>query len=211
MAGGVEGLCISEGDGVAVETEPGNMVGPTSQGLNTRFGEYRGGGMNSSDYPPDVITSDTPRLEPCDIRASETDPLFRKICQKGTNTIVDETNLGSFAYEWNQYDTALLNSGNFTNDPVTGSPPGVLERRIIQIPVTDCSGLNNGQSTLPVVGTICFYLLQRVPPGGGLDSVIFGEVVENCGGGGVPGSTPGPGTSAAYIIQLYDDPASTDS
>ncbi|MGI9264127.1 MAG: hypothetical protein ACR2QU_04310, partial [Gammaproteobacteria bacterium] len=88
--------------------------------------------------------------------------------------------------------------------------PGVAERRIVQIPVTDGSGLNNGQSTLPVVGTICFYLLQEVTQHG-LDSFVFGEIIEDCGGAGVPGPTPGPGTSSAYIIQLYDDPDSSDS
>ncbi len=32
------------------------MTGPVSRGLNTRFGQYSGGGVNSTDYPPDVIT-----------------------------------------------------------------------------------------------------------------------------------------------------------
>lgn len=210
MAGGVEGLCVRDGGQVSVETEPGNMVGPTSQGLNTRFGVYQGGGMNPTDYPPDVITRQgNPDLEACDVKASPEDPEFRQICRKGSTTFVTESNLNENAFTWSNYDAAM-GASNFTNHPVSGSPPGVTERRIIQIPVTDCSGLNNGQSTLPVVGTICFYLLQKVTQHG-QDSFVFGEIIEDCGGAGVPGITPGPGTSAAYIIQLYDDPASTDS
>lgn len=211
MAGGVEGLCVNDGDQVTVETEPGNMVGPTAQGLNTRFGKYGGGGMNAADYPPDLITrQDNPRLEPCEVRADPDDPDFRQICRPGTEGYITAANLHENSYDWATYDSDMF-AGNFTNPPdgATG-PPGVAERRIVQIPVTDCSGLNNGQSTLPVVGTICFYLIQEVEHHG-LDSYIFGEVIEDCGGAGIPGSTPGPGTSAAYIIQLYDDPDSTDS
>ena len=35
-----------------VTTKPGNNTGPTAQGLNTRFGEYQGGGMNATDFRP---------------------------------------------------------------------------------------------------------------------------------------------------------------
>ena len=41
-----------------VETKPGNDTGPTAQGLNTRFGEYQGGGMNATDFPPDKVTTE---------------------------------------------------------------------------------------------------------------------------------------------------------
>ena len=53
MAGGGT-LCPLVGDNV--QTKPGNTVGPSIQGLNTRFGEY-GGGLSSSSYPPDLITN----------------------------------------------------------------------------------------------------------------------------------------------------------
>ena len=46
-----------------VTTKPGNNVGPTAQGLNTRFGEYQGGGMNATDFPPDKVTTEpSPQL-----------------------------------------------------------------------------------------------------------------------------------------------------
>ena len=45
--GGME--CRSVGDNV--QTAPGNKAGPTSQGLNTRFGIYNGP-VSASDYPP---------------------------------------------------------------------------------------------------------------------------------------------------------------
>jgi hypothetical protein len=40
-----------------VTTKPGGTVGPTGQGLNTRFGDY-GGGLASSDYPSDYVTTE---------------------------------------------------------------------------------------------------------------------------------------------------------
>jgi hypothetical protein len=45
--------CIEDS---SVTTEPGNTVGPTAQGFNTRFGIYQGG-MSSSEAPPDVVTT----------------------------------------------------------------------------------------------------------------------------------------------------------
>ncbi|MGI9264126.1 MAG: pilus assembly protein TadG-related protein [Gammaproteobacteria bacterium] len=208
MAGGVEGLCLDAGDTPTVETEPGNMVGPTAMGLNTRFGQYKGGGMNRADYPPDVITRQgNPELTVCNDKAAPGDPDYRQICPTGSNTFVTRDNLNTHAYTHANYE-AHRAANNFNNPP--GPNGGVFERRILTLPVTDCSGRNNGQSTLPVVGFVCFYLLQDVQQKG-KDSYIFGQLIDGCGGTGVPGSTPGPGNSSAYIIQLYDDPSSTDS
>jgi len=207
MAGGVEGLCV-DANSDTVETEPGNMVGPTAMGLNTRFGDYKGGGMNRADYPPDVITrQDDPKLTVCNDKAGPGDADYRQICPQGSGTFVTRTNLNTHAYTHANYETHRA-ANNFNNPPGPGG--GVFERRILALPVTDCSARNNGQSTLPVVGFVCFYLLQDVEQKG-KDSYIFGQLIRDCGGTGVPGPTPGPGTSSAYIIQLYDDPASTDS
>ena len=44
----------------------------------------------------------------------------------------------------------------------------------------------------------------------GNDNYVYGQFIQSCASGGVPGpnpsSAPGP-----YIIQLYDDPSSGDS
>lgn len=45
--------CATLGD--SVTTEPGGNVGPVAQGLNTRFGQYRGP-VSADDYPPDAVT-----------------------------------------------------------------------------------------------------------------------------------------------------------
>lgn len=43
------------GTGEAIETEPGNTVGPFAQGINTRLGIYKGP-VSADEYPPDWFT-----------------------------------------------------------------------------------------------------------------------------------------------------------
>ena len=67
LAGGY-GSCLT--DASAVTTKPGNTVGPTAQGFNTRFGVYQGG-MSRAEYPPDLVTSDIPYNEYTSIYAND--------------------------------------------------------------------------------------------------------------------------------------------
>lgn len=53
LAGEYEG-CVVIGEDE--NTKPGNTAGPSLQGINTRFGEWSGAGMNPTDHPPDVVT-----------------------------------------------------------------------------------------------------------------------------------------------------------
>jgi len=52
MAGGGT-ICPQIGENV--QTKPGNTVGPSVKGLNTRFGDYSGS-YDADDYPPDLVT-----------------------------------------------------------------------------------------------------------------------------------------------------------
>jgi hypothetical protein len=76
------------------------------------------------------------------------------------------------------------------------------------MPVADCSGDENGQSTLDVEGFACFFMLQPVL--GGPEKEIFGQFVTDCVSGGTPGPDPGD-AEGPYVIQLYKDPDSGDS
>jgi Flp pilus assembly protein TadG len=51
MAGGIS-QCYRPGD--YINTEPGVKTGPIAHGMNTRFGEYQGGGLDATTYPPDT-------------------------------------------------------------------------------------------------------------------------------------------------------------
>jgi Flp pilus assembly protein TadG len=199
MAGYYEG-CTS--DDQTVETEPGVTAGPTSQGFNTRFGIYNGP-ISPDDYPPDVVTHATsPRLE-----HPGADPVTGEdIITVGNGGPVVTTAADIFGYDYIEYVNRTVGGPHdFSPD---GSPAGVEWRRVMALPVADCSGDETGQSTLDVEGFACYFMLQSV--GGGSDFNIFGQFVDGCLAGGAPGPNPGAGPGP-YIIQLYKDPDSGDS
>lgn len=186
---GSYGGCV--GEGTTLETEPGNTVGPTVQGLNTRFGVYSGP-VSAEDYPPDVVvTQPDPPLD--------YDDASQQVMQNGAavdNQMID--------YAWEQYVQDIAN--NFLDYP---PPIGVYERRVMALPVARCDGMESGSTTLEVVGFGCYFMLQQVKQQG-TEAQIFGQFLSGCRAGGAPGPSPVAGP-APYIIQLYKDPDSQDS
>jgi len=194
MAGGFDD-CAALGD--VIETEPGNTVGPVVQGLNTRFGTYAGP-MNGTQslYPPDVVTRQpNPPLD----YDSDTD----EILQNGSP--ISATNEISYGYD--DY-VADVGAGNYDYQPAPAGN-GRYQRREAPVAVGDCSETTNGQGQVPLLGFLCFYLLQEASQKGN-ESWVFGEFIDDCRTGGMPGpaptTIPGP-----HIIQLYRDYGSTDS
>jgi hypothetical protein len=194
MAGGFDG-CMTTGDNI--ETEPGNTVGPVVQGFNTRFGNYAGP-MNGtqSTYPPDVVTQQpVPTLS----YDSDTDT----ITQGGTPI----TDASQIDFNYDDY-TARVDSENYNYQPAPNGI-GAFQRREIAVAIGDCNGTTNGAGTVPLLGFGCFFLLQEAKQQGN-ESHIYGQFLESCRAGGMPGPAPSvvPGP---YIIQLYRDYSSTDS
>lgn len=190
MAGSYD-QCLAEAD--TVETEPGVTAGPTSQGFNTRFGMYGGGDVTPEEYPPDVVTLTPDPPLTSDGAASPT--IFQ-----GGSTVQVGSDIN-------------YNYANYINDSQNGPhqnpvPYGAYARRVMAMPVADCSGDETGQSTLAVEGFACFFMLQ--PISGGPEKEIFGQFVTECEAAGVPGAAPGAGPGP-YLIQLYKDPDSNDS
>jgi hypothetical protein len=77
------------------------------------------------------------------------------------------------------------------------------------MPIADCSGSNTGNSSLPVLGFGCYFLLQRAVQQG-QENYVYGEFIDGCLGAGNPGPEPDD-TFGPYRIQLYDDVGSGDS
>ena len=192
VAGGYE-ACIDPG--ANVETQPGNDVGPLTQGLNTRFGQYQGP-VNSTDYPPDqVTTSSNPEL---DVAADDTTVIFKN----GPAV----TSIDQLSFSHNDYETRLQNG---PHDFPNGKP----QRRVLAVPFVDCTGANNGQSSLPVVGLGCFFLLQAAKQQGN-SNFVYSEYIGQCAADGTPGPAPDPDPVAGpgvYKIVLHNDPLSPDS
>jgi len=193
MAGG-NSVCRNVGDNVA--TKPGNTVGPSVKGLNTRFGEYSGS-LNSSEYPPDLVTTySNPVMKYND---KSTPPRVEHQGQAVTSSNGNLSAGGTPLFDYNDYvsQTAACVAGGGTGCQSNG----VFERRMLKIVVGDCSGKNSGASSIPAIGFGCFYVVQPADNSGG-DSQIFGQFVKQCEGDNVPGPTP-QDDSGPQIIQLY--------
>jgi len=196
LAGAYE-ACIDPGS--TITTKPGNNVGPTAQGLNTRFGDYQGGGMNQATFPPDFVTT-----EP--IRPVEEDDGIVVFADNGVE--VTSANFQELGFTYDDY-VARSQGGPHDFPAPTGRP----ERRVMAVPFVNCTSAVNGHGTLPVVGLGCFYLLQRVVQQG-TENFVYGEYIGQCVADGTPGPEPDPDPEAGpgiYKIVLHNDPLSPDS
>ena len=120
------------------------------------------------------------------------------------------TDANDLTFNYADYE-ARMDVPDYDVQPLSNGGYGVYERRIVSIPIGDCSGTINGSGDVPILGFGCLFLLQQIEGNpAGQRSNIYGQFVESCQSGGVPGSDPGddPGP---YIIQLYKDPDATAS
>ena len=192
LAGGGK-VCRDVGQNV--QTAPGNKVGPTSQGLNTRFGIYNGP-VSASDYPPDLVTTSSNPAITYDDSVSPPQAKYQGQTvtssngnlTAGSNSILDYN-------DWRASVAACVAGGSGCQGN------GVFERRMLKIVVGDCTGKQGGSTSIPVLGFGCYFVVQPMDGGGG-DAQIFGQFVKECEGDNVAG--PSPSTdSGPQIIQLY--------
>jgi hypothetical protein len=182
-----------------VTTETGVAAGPVAQGLNTRFNEYQGALSGAqSTYPPDVVTNQPTAPN----RLSCTDNSCTAVQAGSPSQIITNANqYTNWSYE-GMYQPRLQNQ-NYDVAPPTGVP----DRRILAVPMGDCTTAGSGKSDVNVMGLACVFMLQDVDQS---DSNVFGEVLSNCQVNGNPG--PAPNSSAGpYIIQLYHVDGSPES
>ncbi|MNZ93023.1 hypothetical protein D3C78_1120760 [compost metagenome] len=78
---------------------------------------------------------------------------------------------------------------------------GVFERRILKIVIGRCSGTDAGQTSVPVLGYGCYFVLQPADQKGN-EAQIFGQFERQCEGDNYPGPTPAD-DAGPQIIQLY--------
>lgn len=183
LAGGFEG-CIDVNN--QADTKPGGSVGPVGQGLNTRFGDYKAG-LSEGDYPSDVYIK-----EPDDLATIDGDG----------NVEYNDT------WHYADYKTASSACVNGSGDGYCRT--GEVERRVLSVPMANCTGSGGGATTLPITAIGCFFLIQKAPTNNSGQQAVFGEFIEDCtvvnGSTGIIPSNEGP-----YRIQLYRDPLSGES
>ncbi|MCG9598844.1 Tad domain-containing protein [Vibrio sp. Isolate25] len=180
--------------GDTVTTKPGNSVGPVGQGLNTRLGIYSGGGVSSSDYPPDIYVR-----EPATPATADSD---------GNITYTDTSGAGGTPWGYEDYQDALPDCTGDADCRIASG--GQHDRRILVVPIVDCSSASGGTSSFTVTALGCFFMLQEAPSNNGSKQPVIGEYLEDCSArGGNPGqnsSSDGP-----YLIVLYKDPSGEES
>lgn len=224
FAGAYPGCLETDGDAL-IETEPGNTVGAMRQGLNTRFGEYQGpmaqGGADA--YPPDTVTTQSAgefTYDDAIIDGQEVEAVYYN------GDLVEYAAVNDWQSPLDGYSTTYYaphvgdvdseggiidDGGIFDFEDYRDAPEattGVAGRRVIAMPVGQC-GSESGQSQVPYLTSLCFFMLQSVSNGPNAD--VFGQFIPyGCPVKGVPGAepinTPGP-----YIIQLYKDETRTES
>lgn len=191
LAGGGS-VCRNVGDNV--QTSPGNKAGPTSQGLNTRFGIYNGP-VSSSDYPPDLVTSSSTPAMTYDDALGQAKYKGQPVTSSGGNLSAGGEAINDYNDWRTQVAACVAGSGSGCQSN------GVFERRMLKIVVGNCTGKQGGSTSIPVLGFGCYFVVQPVD-GGGSDSLVFGQFVQECEGDGVPGPNPSS-DSGPEIIQLY--------
>ncbi len=207
MAGDYAG-CVSNDNNIP--TEPGNTIGPVFQGLNCRFGACGGplSGQQAA-YPPDVIVSEVvPPLEyiPSGTFDANGNEIFWIVAVGTTGPPLTAADVTSWDYAAYQ---AASSGGPYDYTPVEYGGIGVYNRRVLTVPIGDCTNAPNGQGDIPLSGFGCFFLLQKAKQQGN-NAEIYGQFVGDCGAQGYPGPNPGAGPGP-YIIQLYEDADSLDS
>jgi Flp pilus assembly protein TadG len=204
MAGSYSACVVG---GSTLQTQTGNEAGPVAQGLNTRFGEYNGP-MHGTEgtYPPDVIIDG--QSPPLNAQLHDAnDPTQGYDVYQGA-TQITHANIDQL-YSYQDYTADLANPASYDYQPTTEGGIGAFERRVVAVPVGDCTGTTNGQGSVSLLGFACFFLLQPAVQQGN-DSFVYGQFVEGCEVNGTPGPNPVAG-NGPHIIQLYHDPASNDS
>jgi len=190
-----------------VTTKPGNNVGPATQGFNTRFDQYQGP-VNPTDDPPDVVYS------PAHV-TSLTTPDGINVYQAGKLvTDASQLNYSYFGKDGKGSDPSSSYQSDLATSSTWDNAKGTPGRRLVGVPIVDCSTIVNGQGTLNILpnGLGCFLLLQPLVQQGN-KNYIFGQYVpggsHGCPGDGAAG--PAAGGSGLYKIVLHKDANSGDS
>lgn len=187
LAGGIDKCNVV---GEEAETEPGNQTGPVAQGLNTRLGVYNGP-VSADDYPPDWVTGFTSPRTTYNDSTSNVEHEGEVVNSSGGDLSTSSTDL----FDYNDWLAASAACA------ASGTCQGAYERRILTLVMGNCDGASGGQTSVPVLGFGCFYLLQTVKQQG-TEAQVFGQFISECEGDGYAGATPADDVGP-NIIQLY--------
>lgn len=90
------------------------------------------------------------------------------------------------------------------------SPPGRPQRRVVVVPVVDCSTPVNGRKDVDLLGGACFFLTRPVAEAGTDKGTVYGQLISACEVDGSIETDPDP-DSPFYQIMLFRDAGSSQS
>ncbi|MFA5940820.1 MAG: pilus assembly protein TadG-related protein [Sinimarinibacterium sp.] len=90
------------------------------------------------------------------------------------------------------------------------SPPGRPQRRMVVVPVIDCSTPINGRKDANLLGGACFFLTRPVEDSGPGKGTLYGQLISGCEADGSVDVVPDADTPF-YDIRLFRDPGSDQS
>lgn len=90
------------------------------------------------------------------------------------------------------------------------SPPGRPQRRVVAVPVIDCSTPINGRKDADLLGGACFFLTRPVADSGPDKGTLYGQLISICEADGSVEVDPDPDTPF-YEVMLFRDPGSDQS
>jgi Flp pilus assembly protein TadG len=186
--------CATIGPG-GVPTEPGVAAGPVSDGINTRFNQYKAT-LTATQYPPDIINT----------TAHQTSPSLQGTGITVTTPAGQPATASNISFNYSNY-TTLQKAGTYDTQPLP-SGTAAFDRRILAVPLGDCTGLATGSSKVKINGFACLFLLQHLGLGANANT-IYGQIISGCNATGTTG--PGAGTTGPFTIELYKSAGSPDS
>lgn len=177
--------CAAINTPLQIRIAPGNRVGPTVQGINTRFGDYAGPIKGDrSIYPPDLAN----------------DNASSPICEDGSPTACNDPVTYHNYYQQAQV-SSQYNSQQF-------------KRRIVGVPIANCSVAGTGSNTpaqmQTPLGIGCFLLTETASQTGGTKKAsgsFKGVFIEECS----PPSLGITTSSGVDVIVLYKNPDRGDA
>ncbi|MEJ2762562.1 pilus assembly protein TadG-related protein [Photobacterium sp. MCCC 1A19761] len=205
--------CMGLIEDTPITTEPGNMTGP-SEGIDTRFGIYKGDLKKDADlYPADIDSSyaaDYVQVTTETQVDAEGNTVSRYVANKDYSAM-HNYNTYKQSYSDIDYETCLASESCQSKG---------YYRRVIATPVLKCDQAtkSGGRMDIPLKGLACFYLVQPMSVtehvddsgNGGDGTWLIGEFISDCRiNNGNPGLVPND--KGPYKIVLYKDPASEDS
>ncbi|UYI46495.1 pilus assembly protein TadG-related protein [Vibrio natriegens] len=169
--------------GTTVQTKPGGSVGAVAQGLNPRLNVYKGSIKNDGTVLPDI---------------------YVKQANISKDAVTGDITGSDFYYK--DYNDCKTGGCGVASDYPSN---GTVERRILRVPIVDCTDSGSGKTDFDVLGFGCFFLMKEVAgdSGTGSDDNVYGQFLYDCPINN--GSTSvEPSDSGFYRIQLYKDPLS---